>query len=514
MRADAPRVLERKVPGGDGSPLHTVVVLPAGPGPHPALLLRTPYSTSSHIGEALGWAARGVAVAIQDVRGRYESGGIWQPYAYETEDGVATLNWMTGQQWCDGRVVAYGSSYAAHCAIQLATATDRPPLTGVIAAVPARSQAHAIREPSGACRLLAHAWWWVSQGDCRSTRGPLLDLLQGAGADVLQALPIADLPEAIGLELPGWAAAWDDHPARPTLPTGTADAPPILVIAGLYDVYCDDAIDLWASWGGPVAHLVVGAWQHDLGLTHRDRNGDRPRSPGHRIPVSTIIAGWLKRSLEDSLPDGRRGVAAVESTPGWRAIRPAEPPPVLRLPLEVQRGTFLADPHDPHPSVLGPLRCDEALTRADAAVLVTAPLAEAATIAGAPAVRVDSVQGLGDAAGLELDWAARLIAIGADGTAIQLAHTLVRVRSGRPLELCLPTVSLRLRAGDRLAVQISGHMFPLFPRDPQDGSDAVTATRLHRAHRSVSGPATLHLPVDAVAATETDPADFVERLVS
>ncbi|HEY7141589.1 MAG TPA: CocE/NonD family hydrolase, partial [Methylomirabilota bacterium] len=63
------------VPMRDGVKLSTDVYLPDGPGPFPVILIRTPYSNNvdSQVQDGVYFAQRGYAVAIQDVRGRFDS---------------------------------------------------------------------------------------------------------------------------------------------------------------------------------------------------------------------------------------------------------------------------------------------------------------------------------------------------------------------------------------------------------------------------------------------------------
>ncbi|MCT7357261.1 CocE/NonD family hydrolase, partial [Streptomyces sp. 15-116A] len=85
--------------------LATDVVLPVGDGPFPAVLVRTPYHRTRHRAEARGWARRGFAAVVQDVRGRFASPGEWHPYANEAADGAAAVRWIRRQPWSDGRLV-------------------------------------------------------------------------------------------------------------------------------------------------------------------------------------------------------------------------------------------------------------------------------------------------------------------------------------------------------------------------------------------------------------------------
>jgi len=124
-------VIERDlmVPARDGVPLATDVYRPHGPGPFPVLLERTPYDKSassrsersasvarprSRAEVAAYFVGYGYAVAYQDCRGRYHSGGSFTKYLSEAEDGYEALAWLRRHPWCNGRVGTFGLSYAAH----------------------------------------------------------------------------------------------------------------------------------------------------------------------------------------------------------------------------------------------------------------------------------------------------------------------------------------------------------------------------------------------------------------
>lgn len=70
----------------DGVSLAADLYLPAGPGPWPVLLERTPYNKEGsvevlQVGAPAYFASRGYAVVIQDTRGRFKSN---QPSTHST----------------------------------------------------------------------------------------------------------------------------------------------------------------------------------------------------------------------------------------------------------------------------------------------------------------------------------------------------------------------------------------------------------------------------------------------
>ena len=105
-----------RVEAPDGVRLATDVYRPGAGRPVPAVLLRTYLGKARHQEEALAWVREGFACVVQDVRGRYDSDGSWEPYVHERADGAAAARWTAGQPWCDGRVVVAGGSYGAFTA--------------------------------------------------------------------------------------------------------------------------------------------------------------------------------------------------------------------------------------------------------------------------------------------------------------------------------------------------------------------------------------------------------------
>ena len=95
------------VPMRDGVMLRADVYRPSRGGPFPVLVFRTPYGkhfAAKSDGVHLKAVERGYAVVMQDVRGRYASGGIFDPYRQERHDGYDTIEWAAAQRWSNGRV--------------------------------------------------------------------------------------------------------------------------------------------------------------------------------------------------------------------------------------------------------------------------------------------------------------------------------------------------------------------------------------------------------------------------
>ncbi len=100
----------------DGTRLRTLLLLPHGSGPWPALLTRHPYDVSAEEPGVLDvgrLVAAGYLVALQDVRGRFGSEGDFDPGGQEVADGADAVAWLAARPECDGTVGMWGASYAS-----------------------------------------------------------------------------------------------------------------------------------------------------------------------------------------------------------------------------------------------------------------------------------------------------------------------------------------------------------------------------------------------------------------
>ena len=117
------------VPMGDGVRLATDLYFPEGaPEPLPVIQIRTPYSKMPHRrgNSAARWfASHGFAVAVQDMRGRFQSEGEYFVSRDDRRDGYDMVSWLAEQPWSNGRIGTYGCSYLGENQMQLA-ATRNP----------------------------------------------------------------------------------------------------------------------------------------------------------------------------------------------------------------------------------------------------------------------------------------------------------------------------------------------------------------------------------------------------
>lgn len=110
-----PRAEQHFVRARDGVKLATDVYLAQDTRPKPVILVRLPYDKSGRYTYMPQLAGpineRGFVLVVQDVRGKFRSGGETMPCTSEVADGYDTLEWLSHQSWCDGNVGMFGDSY-------------------------------------------------------------------------------------------------------------------------------------------------------------------------------------------------------------------------------------------------------------------------------------------------------------------------------------------------------------------------------------------------------------------
>ncbi|MEZ4642858.1 MAG: CocE/NonD family hydrolase [Chloroflexota bacterium] len=502
----------------------------------PAILMRTPYGKGNINGFlAQRFAERGYHVLVQDVRGRFRSDGEFEPYVNEQADGVATLDWLAAQPWCDGQVGMWGQSYVGY--VQWAAAAVNPPVLRAI--VPAITQANlAIGRADNV--MLDRTLRWLIMLDAMDTNVaglPWWQLLPRTFdmrvqdelvAKAAAHLPLQELDTVVfGQPFPvfrNWRAHpdihtpyWQDIDFRAAVSTVQA---PAHFIAGWYDIFLGGQLADYAALAAshaagnaPQPFLTIGPW------THMDRTN----------MITTLREGlaWFDAHLK-----GKRHALArppvrvfVMGAEVWREYA-SWPPPATetayylegngRLSHELPAAdtapdTYLYDPADPTPNVGGALLSPHAgardnrdlEARADVLTFTTPPLTEALEIVG-PVRAVLFVQ----SSQAYTDFFARLCVVQEDGRSINLCDGITRVMPGvgEPqadgslrLEIDLWATAYHFEAGQRLRLQLSSGAHPRFARNLGTDESAWTGTEMAAAQQTIyhdaARPSHLLLPL-------------------
>ncbi|MBN9100725.1 MULTISPECIES: CocE/NonD family hydrolase [unclassified Pseudonocardia] len=499
----------------DGVSLAADVYRPAGGGPFPALLHRTPYDrtdptlVSAIVADPVSLARQGYAVVVQDVRGRFGSGGEFAFFHQEQADGFDAVEWAAAQPWCDGRVGIYGSSYHAMTTYQ-AIAAQPPHLRAAVAMIGA-TDLRATTHPGGLFELGFLALYGLGQSveAVRRLDAPAeekaarLGRIGAAFADphaTVSALPVRDL-----MDTAFWADWIDGPEGAPTL----RDRPdlvdvPLLQVVAFRDFMAPTMLELGA---GPDRRLVVGPWAHSGTYTGHVGSRTYPGATGGVGTWGPVIAGWFDRHLRGRteltltpatrrLLDGPPVTYYVTGENRWAAAD-TWPPPGSTVTLPLAAGHYRSDPADPFPTcggassgaALGPdgVQDRRAVEARDDVLLWTSEPLDAPLHVAGPVRLVVHLESTAP----DVDVCVHLVDVEPDGFAAGISEGALRVRTVRegwlePGEVVELTVALHdtahtFRAGHRVRVEVAGANFPRLSRNlhtrevPEHGTEMVVA---------------------------------------
>lgn len=264
--------LDAMVPLSDGVHLATNIFLPAGEGPWPVVLVRTPYGKGGSGNDGHFFAKRGYAYVVQDVRGRFGSEGAFNPLLAEGADGYEVLSWVAAQPWCNGRIGTSGGSYGG-VAQWLAAARQHPALKAMFTEV-CSANVYEIHYPNGVLKLDLAAGAAIGMTDPPGFNKAVRDWDK-----LFKFLPLSTLDlSATGREIP-FFRDWLRHPTpdaywAPGIVDDAYDqiAVPVFHVGGWYDILANGTV---ANYTGMMRHgktqairdgqrLLMGPWIHNI----------------------------------------------------------------------------------------------------------------------------------------------------------------------------------------------------------------------------------------------------------
>jgi predicted acyl esterase len=506
----------------DGTRLATDVYLPAGTGPWPVALMRTPYSKDlSFLGSPfLGLYPSdlvriGIAVVVQDTRGRFASQGEARLFVNEGwgehPDGADTVAWIRQQPWSSGRIASFGLSYMGITQYLLAGTGPEGIVGQHVVAAPI-SPYHSGVYQNGVFRKA------VVEGLVAFTGWPAEALAQ-----VRQHPSYDDFWREMDLSARIDRARW-----------------PMVHVGGWFDLFLHGTIDAFTQLqekGGDGArgrqHLVIGPWTH-AGLMERQageltfpKNAIFP--PGAPDELQWL-SFWLtgKPSIPEDEPAVRyyvMGDVTDPAAPGnvWRAAG-AWPPPSqpLRLHFTPEGGlapeppatattrSYDYDPANPVPTVggqelllpAGPRDQRSVEERPDVLLFSTPPLAEPVEVTGRITVRLTAATSARDT-----DFTAKLTDVYPDGRSMLVTDGIVRARYRTSLSEATPVVpgertayaidlgstSLIFNRGHRIRVAISSSNAPRFEPNPNSFPDQNAPPAVARQTITLGGTEASHI---------------------
>ena len=168
--AALPKWTEMVMTTRDGVKLAANVFLPAGAGPFPVVLSRTPYLKDA-LGELSGYTAKkyvdaGYAFVMQDVRGKGHSEGFYEAFVPDMEDGYDSVEWAAKQPWSNGRIGMVGASALGITTNMAAMAAPPHLLAAFVIVAPYDNLLNAY--PGGVLKDEDTLGWLKSQGESQA----------------------------------------------------------------------------------------------------------------------------------------------------------------------------------------------------------------------------------------------------------------------------------------------------------------------------------------------------------
>jgi len=242
------KVLHVRVPMRDGVRLDTNVFHPAGTVRFPVILIRTPYGKGAGLPSGYGpFIDQGYAVVFQDVRGRYDSQGLFDPLNQEGPDGFDTLNWIGGQPWSDGKVGMMGGSYLGIAQWRVAV-LNNPHLKAIFPVVSGYDDYFDRFYSTGGATKLGHRLLWLSlnlalPGLPRPRFSDFIDHLPLRTADRAATHQTLPFYQAV-LDHPTYDGFWKALSVREKIERVHV---PVFSVAGWYDNYVESDLEAFAA---------------------------------------------------------------------------------------------------------------------------------------------------------------------------------------------------------------------------------------------------------------------------
>lgn len=502
----------------------------------PTILIRTPYGRSTISVFVRCFAERGYHVIVQDVRGRFDSEGEYDPFINEAADGKATLAWLSERKWFNGALGTWGLSYLGY--VQWAIAADAPPPPFLKAMMPIMvgPQVFTSTYPDGAfglCLRVSSTYGVYFKAQfLEQPMGKKILLLAsmflGREARKLKEafdhLPIEEADVVVtGKRDPFYRnilvhthtedAFWKsrDHTASVSRVNAA-----VHLMGGWYDLYLREVLDTYSllKTAGKNPYLTIGPWHHAQ---------LRPNLEGVKSGLN-----WFDAHLKSDCSRLREKPVRiyVMGLNEWREVE-KWPPPVFETPFflypearlmpeapvsDSSLDRYRYDPADPTPAVggafldrkgAGPKDNRLLEARHDVLCYTTPPLVNDVEVIGPVRLVLFVKSNLAHA-----DFFARLCHVDTKGRSVNVCDGLFRIEPGKGelqpdgslrIEVDMWATAYRFQRGHRFRLQVSSGAHPRWSRNLGTGAPLGTGTHMDVAEQAIyhdaKHPSVLILPI-------------------
>ncbi|HEY1985748.1 MAG TPA: CocE/NonD family hydrolase [Terracidiphilus sp.] len=542
----------------DGTTLTSDHYYPPGDGPWPTLFMRQPYgrdiASTVVYAHPVWFARRGYHVAIQDVRGRGGSSGVFYPFRHEGRDGAESISWLRKHAASNGRIGMYGFSYQGMT--QLLAAAEQP--EGLVCIAPHMTAAdlyYGWFYHHGALRLNSTLGWGIQmlrEDARRKGAREASSKLEAAWNNIrIQAMyaPYALHPAVADSALPGYVRNWLSHREPGDYWEGQDISTrydririPALHTAGWFDTYLDGSIAGYLALRNHASsefarknqYLIAGPWVH---IPWGDRAGELLLGNAANLNTDEILLRWFNHWLKDTSefeaePRIRYFVLGPNQ---WRSADewPVDSTVAFYLhsagnansrkgdgslsgfvpDVDEPRDVFAYDPEVPVMAPGGAQALSGSFDQAamemgnNLLVYTTEAVTQETEIFGHPRIRIFAITSAAHA-----DFTAKLVRVKPDGRAEFLCIGIARsswlfrnltyqADEIHAWDIELDPISLELSCGERLRLEIASSAFPLYDRNPSTSIPPQLADNWNWARstqqvlHTPTHPSALYLPV-------------------
>ena len=522
----------------DGVRLCTDVYLPDARGPFPTIVQRIPYGKDEYDRHLAAYghffAKQGYAFVAQDVRGKFGSQGEFDPMVNEIQDSYDTLEWVSQQGWCDGKIGMMGESY--HGYTSWAGAMSHHPNLRAISPSTISLDWYSAIFRNGAFALQTIGQWAIEMDHQRYQNGlrvdtahwPLRAMAAEAGLSDNVFTRIVDNPVR---NAESERANLNHRYAEIKIPT--------LIFGGWYDNFLAGTLNDWQAVcqqsANPEQHwLIVGPWDHEYTTDHTHRIGQLEigqASTTTRIDTLLAFFDHFLKGLDNDFDDTPRlryftiGDNLWHSADQWPLPHTTFRKFYLHskgqlnelLPTFERPDRYTYYPNNPVDITVDVdlwARAEQLKDRAllprrpDVLTYDSRPLITALNITGPISVTLYAAT-----TAVDTDFTATLVDLHPDGYAHLIQEGIIRAsfrdsdREPTPIErrkvyqytIDLWATSYIVKAGHKLRVEISSSNFNRYDRNPNTGEPFGTTTKpinaLQTIYHSAKYPSHITLPI-------------------
>lgn len=540
----------------DGVTLIADIYRPKAQGKFPVLLTRTPYNRRDPMtGTFL--ASHGYVVVLQDTRGRFDSGGEFYPFQYESNDGYDTIEWAAALDVSNGMVGMFGGSYVG--ATQMLAAIAKPPhLKAIFPYVTASEYYDGWTYQNGA---------WMQAFSSTWTTGLAQDTLRRKAAGMsnfgewVKQLPVEEyklIGQPTVADVAPYFRDWiehersDDYWKRWKISDHYSELDiKALHSGGWHDIFLKGSIGNYVGMRKSAAtpeargnqRLLVGPWAH-AATSAEGKIGDVTFGKQAVLDMNGTIVKWMDYALKGVKNEFAGDSPVRIFVMGENVWRDEKEFPLARTqytkhyfhstkgantaggdgslstkaPGAEKPDTFEYDPANPVPTVGGRLCCGGTMpgpfsqqpneSRADVLVFSTPVLERDVEVTGYITVELFAAS-----SAVDTDFTALIADVDANGYARFLTDGIVRARyrnsteraeliePGKPYKYTIDlwATSNVFKAGHRIRVYISSSNFPRFNRNLNTGEPTMKGTKMVKARQTIyhdaEHPSAIVLPI-------------------